>query len=231
MIKLSKTAKPNVLALNSVTWTDAIISKLSKGDKLTASEKTKYRHPEVKAALISETNGKCAYCESKIKHVHHGDVEHISPKSLQPEKMFEWENLTIACEICNQNKSDKDPFIEHIIDPYKVDPSLHLVFMGALIFPLGTVLGRNTEVILDLNRVSLCEMRKEKLAQVMGIFETILRQDIPMVVRKTIFCNLVANEGSSSAAYSAMVTSAIATMKSKLPDELCIGHTDNQISN
>lgn len=220
MIKLTKTAKPNLLISNAQVWTKAIMDKIAQGIKPTDTERTRYRHPEIKAALISETNGKCAYCESKVKHIHHGDIEHIFPKSLAPEKSFEWENLTIACEICNQNKSDKDPQLQYIIDPYQIDPSLHLVFIGSFVFSLGSALGKNTEVILDLNRTALCEMRKEKLDQVMAIFETILREDLPVVVRKTIYDNLLTNEGSASAAYSAMVTSAISTMKSKLPVDL-----------
>lgn len=222
MIKLTKTAKPDVLVNHGDDWTKVIVDKLAINEKPTTSEKTKYRHPEIKAALVLETNGKCAYCESKLKHIHHGDVEHIYPKSLLPEKTFEWENLTIACEICNQNKSDKDPMVQHIIDPYLVDPSLHLVFMGAFVFPLGSPLGKSTEVILDLNRSALCEMRKEKLEQVMGIFETILRDDLPVVVRKAIYQNMLANEVSSYSAYSAMVASAVSTMKSRIPAEILI---------
>ncbi|MEQ1484369.1 HNH endonuclease [Methyloglobulus sp.] len=218
MIKLTKASKPDILVKNADTWTKTLLDKINNNVKPTDTEKTKYRHPEIKAAIVLETNGKCAYCESKLKHVHHGDIEHISPKSLIPEKTFDWENLTLACEICNQNKSDKDPHLQHIIDPYQIDPSLHLVFMGALVFPLGSKLGKNTEVIIDLNRVALCETRKEKLEQVMAIFETILREDLPVIVRKTIYDNLLVNEGSPSSAYSAMITAAIHVMKKKLPE-------------
>ena len=176
------------------------------------------RHTDIKNALITETNGKCAYCESKLQHIHHGDVEHIYPKSLDPNKSFEWENLTIACEICNQNKSNKDPNLEYIIDPYVIDPSSHLLFMGAIVYPLTQTFGKSTEVLLDLNRSALCERRKEKLDQVMRIFETILNENIPLVTRKVIYDNLLSNEGSSSSAYSAMAVDVIEKMKSKLPE-------------
>lgn len=219
MIKLTKAPKPDILETNAANWTNVLITKLAKKTKPTETEKTRYRHSEIKNALVIETNGKCAYCESKLQHIHHGDVEHIYPKSLDPEKTFEWENLTFACEICNQNKSNKDPNLEYIIDPYNIDPSLHLSFLGTFVYPLTQNLGKNTGVILDLNRSALCDMRKEKLDQVMGIFETILNKDIPLVVRKTIYDNLLSNEGSPSSAYSAMTTCAIETMNNKLPKD------------
>ncbi len=220
MIKLTKSNKPNVLIQNAEDWTNTLLQKLNNNLPLTSTEKTRYRHPEIKAALVSETNGKCAYCESKLQHIHHGDVEHIFPKSLAPEKTFEWENLTFACEICNKNKSNKDPNVEYIIDPYHIDPAAHLFFMGSFVFTLGTSLGKNSTEILDLNRITLCEQRKEKLEKVMGIFDTILRKELPLVVRKTIYNNLLANEGSTSSEYSAMINSAILAMKGNLPKEL-----------
>lgn len=217
MIKLQKTAKPAVLIQNAATWTATFLAKLATKVTPTQTESARYRHPDVKAALVAETHGKCAYCESKLQHIHHGDVEHIVPKSLVPEKRFEWENLTLACEICNQNKSDKDPYLEHIIDPYAVDPSLHLAFAGALVFPLGTLEGRNTQVLLDLNRTALAEQRRERLEYVMAILDTVLREDLPLVTRKSIYKNLQANEAADHSAYSAMVRAAIVALNKNLP--------------
>src|SRR5947209_8328121 len=127
MIRLNKGPKPQILTENEAAWTATVAN-----GEATPAEKARYRHPEIKEALVSETHGKCAYCESKLQHIHHGDIEHIYPKSLALEKTFEWENLTLACEICNQNKSNKDPFLEQILDPYSVEPSEHLFFAGPL---------------------------------------------------------------------------------------------------
>ena len=35
----------------------------------------------VKDALREAQHGKCAFCESKISHIAHGDVEHFRPKA------------------------------------------------------------------------------------------------------------------------------------------------------
>jgi uncharacterized protein (TIGR02646 family) len=224
MIKLSKHAEPQVLLDNAATWTSDLLSKLAAGAKPTPSEKSRYRHKAIKATLEEETNGKCAYCESKLKHIHHGDVEHIYPKSLDPARQFEWANLTLACEICNQNKSNRDPQLEHIIDPYAKDPEQHICFVGSMAFPLGTAEGVSSITLLDLNRAALVVMRNEAVQRIMGIFETLLRHDIPLPAKKAILEDLELNESGASAQFSAVVKSVVASMKGKLPKEILQQH-------
>jgi hypothetical protein len=220
MIRLAKKPQPQILADKADEWTTILTDKLSRGEVPTDKEKTRYRHPEVKAALVEETRGKCAYCESKLLHIHHGDVEHIYPKSLAPDRSFVWDNLTLACEVCNQYKSNKDPLVQSIIDPYVINPEDHLIFMGTLIFDLGTPHGISTKEILDLNRMELVERRKEHLEKVMGIYQTLLRMDLPLAVRKSIYQNLLSQEGSKNAPYTAMARQAIDQMANKLPAEI-----------
>ena len=222
MIKIFKAAKPDVLAKNAEEWTKIVLGKIELGEKLTSTDDARYRHAEIKKALVAETHGKCAYCESKLKHIHHGDVEHIAPKSLEPAKRYDWNNLTLACEICNQNKSDRDPSVEHIIDPYITDPAEHLTFLGSLIFPLGTNMGKNTVTLLGLNRVALLERRKSRLEQIMSIYETILRGDLPIETRKIIYRDLLLNDATAGSEYSAMIRAVVACMKEKLPAELAV---------
>lgn len=220
MIKLTKTAKPAILIKNADEWTRVVLEKIAAGEKLTSTDDARYRHADIKAALVAETHGKCAYCESKLKHIHHGDVEHIAPKSLEPAKRYEWNNLTLACEICNQNKSNRDPNVEHIIDPYVTEPSEHLTFVGSFLFPLGTVNGKNTEVLLELNRVALLERRKSRLEHILSIYETVLRADLPIETRKIIYENLLLNDATENSEYAAMVKCVVICMREKLPAEL-----------
>jgi HNH endonuclease len=220
MIKLNKITKPDVLEKKADEWTRIALEKIEAGEQLANIDNARYRHPEVKASLVAETHGKCAYCESKLKHIHHGDVEHIVPKSLEPAKRYEWNNLTLACEICNQNKSNKDPSLEYIIDPYIIDPEDHLSFTGPLIFPLGTTHGKNTKVLLDLNRVALIEKRKSRLETIIGIYEVILNPALPIVTRKIIYQDLLRNDTSADSEYSGMIRSFVRFMKERLPEEL-----------
>ncbi len=50
----------------------------------------RYRHKQVKDALVTMFHGKCAYCESKITVVTYRSIEHFHPKSIYPELTFEW---------------------------------------------------------------------------------------------------------------------------------------------
>lgn len=212
MIALQKGPKPQVLVDNDANWTKSLCDKLANGEIPTPAEKTRYRHPRVKAALVAETHGKCAYCESPLLHIHHGDVEHVQPKSLDPALTFEWSNLTLACEKCNQNKSDKDPDVEHIIDPYNDDPAIHLRFSGPLVFPLGTDLGTCTRTLLDLNRGELVEQRKERLEKLLLIIDSALRPKLPAVVKQAIVDDLRREASSASSPYSAMGACLLTTV-------------------
>ncbi|RKE47373.1 HNH endonuclease [Sphingomonas sp. PP-CC-1A-547] len=217
MIPLAKTAEPLVLVNNGVAWTKVLTDKLSIGEKPTDAEKSKYRHPDIKSALVLETSNKCAYCESKLQHIHHGDVEHIFPKSLELSKILLWDNLTLACEVCNQNKSNLDPNANLIIDPYTTNPRNHLIFQGSFVFALGTATGQSTVAILDLGRPALIEERGERLKYLMGIFENVLRTDLPLAARRAIYKNLVQREATPDKAFSAMAEDVITAMIAHVP--------------
>lgn len=219
MIKLEKGPIPQVLKDKGAEWKKLLVAKLSSGTASQA-DKTRYRHTDIKAALEAETHGKCAYCESKLKHIHHGDVEHIIPKSKEPQQTFEWDNLTLACEICNQNKSDKDPEDSQLLDPYVDDPVLHLMFLGPFIFPTGTSKGISTRLLLELDRAPLIERRKEKLDKVVSILSAVSRPDLPIEVRKAILKDVRDKEAASNMEFSAMVKTAVSEFVQHLPEEL-----------
>lgn len=135
------------------------MSAVSAGDKQEIERITKrYNHADLKAALKKETWDKCAYCEAKVTDVAYGDIEHVTPKSIARDRTFDWENLTFACQICNQMKSDK----EGILDPYKEDPKKHIFFAGA--FAKGRSKdGILTVLELRLNRNALIESRNREI--------------------------------------------------------------------
>lgn len=72
-----------------------------------------YKGQDVKAALRSLTNGKCAYCEGAINAVGAREVEHYRPKGgIEGEAdhpgywwlAHTWDNLLPACIDCNKSK-------------------------------------------------------------------------------------------------------------------------------
>ena len=110
----------------------------------------KYNRPDVKKQLRRETHDKCAYCESRVTVVAHGDIEHVTPKSIEPELTFEWSNLTFACQICNQQKLGKTG----ISDPYQ-DTVYDFAFYASPLLAGRTEQARLTINELTLNRVNL----------------------------------------------------------------------------
>jgi len=64
MRRLVKTGIPTVLATNGRRWLDDF-----KADLSSKPLRQKYRHREIKTALIAETFNKCVYCESKVGHL------------------------------------------------------------------------------------------------------------------------------------------------------------------
>lgn len=74
-----------------------------------------YGHPSIKSKLRESQYGKCAFCESNVASISHGDIEHFRPKKywLQNEKSlpqgpgyywlaYDYDNLLFSCQVCNQ---------------------------------------------------------------------------------------------------------------------------------
>lgn len=74
-----------------------------------------YGGKTVKNALIKAQHGKCCFCESKVGHIDHGDIEHFRPKGAykqsEEQKLqypgyywlaYDWNNLYFSCALCNQ---------------------------------------------------------------------------------------------------------------------------------
>jgi len=167
MIRLAKSPEPEILANNSIGWRDALLAVINFGGTPTKVQKNRYNHPDIKTQLVNETHGKCAYCEGKIRHIDDADIEHIVPKSSHPELSFDWENLSLACTVCNRNKGDhfeSPPHPQSLINPYQDDPSDHFVFQRDFLTPApGSERGVFTEDKIDLNRAELRERRGEKI--------------------------------------------------------------------
>jgi uncharacterized protein (TIGR02646 family) len=160
MIRLTKGKKPNILEQNADAWTKELLDKIANNEEPSKYLLSRYSHSEIKTALLAETSEKCAYCESPLRHIAYGDIEHIIPKSVEPESRFSWENLTISCDICNTKKSDTTG----LVDPYSCDPETLFTYHGPLMWAdpsaHSAVL---TEELLDLNRNGLIERRKERI--------------------------------------------------------------------
>lgn len=211
MIKLTKGEEPQILKYNRENWTAELLVAVAADDKDEIKKKTKrYNHPEIKDALKRETSEKCAYCEAKITVVAHGDIEHVSPKSLDRTLTFNWENLTFACQICNQKKSTKDG----ILDPYSIQPTDHIFFAGAFIKG-RTPEGVRTVHELDMNRVPLLESRNREIERYANEIEKIFLSP-NTELKRLILDNLLADLGTGKPEFIAACQTVVETYRSQI---------------
>lgn len=172
MRKLAKVPIPSVLATNGTTWLAEFLAEPS-----SPTHRTRYRHPDIKDALRSETGWKCVYCESKIGHNTPGDVEHKVPTSKKKELHFVWENLTIACTECNRRKNDYYDEAEEFLDPYDDDVEACLMHLGPLVYwQPGHTRAEVSVRTLDLDsgrRRALLDRKRETLEKARSLLDLV----------------------------------------------------------
>ncbi len=191
MIPVARSSQPTVLSKNAIKWLDKLTQQqlqlqilqndpntgefqIQKAKKCVDNAQKKYRHDQIKKALVEMFHGKCAYCESKITVVTYGAIEHFRPKSAYIDLTFEWKNLLLSCDVCNDasHKGTKFP-IDVNSNPLLIDstdgmtnPNTHLEFTWDSVAGLASVYGRDdrgkaVETIFDLNGM---KGRKELVA-------------------------------------------------------------------
>lgn len=166
MRKLAKLPEPEELAKNQADWTAEYLAAPT-GDK-----PSPWRHDEIIRALNAETYGKCAYCESNMGSVSYPHVEHIKPKTTFPDLVVNWVNLTLACQVCNTNKSTYYSDIAPLLNPYEGDPLLHLSITGPIVEGRpGSSIGRRTVDKLRLCRPDLIIARAKRIQALHSLIE------------------------------------------------------------
>jgi uncharacterized protein (TIGR02646 family) len=117
MIRVIKPEQaPRILRERGQRTTEQNQSAFEAGTRTFEFDSSLYGAKSVKNALIGAKHGKCAFCEAKIRHIDHGDVEHLRPKGgfrqsaedplEQPGYFwlaYAWHNLFLACSLCNQS--------------------------------------------------------------------------------------------------------------------------------
>ncbi len=169
MISVVRTTQPKALQKNADRWLlklQGISGKANSTKQQIENAQSKYRHGQVKDALVKMFHGKCAYCESKITVVTYGAIEHFRPKSTHVDLTFAWENLLLACDLCNDANhkgihfpldSQGHPLLIDPTDPV-TEPSQHLQFSWDAVAGLASIYGHDqrgitVENIFDLNGV------------------------------------------------------------------------------
>jgi hypothetical protein len=127
MIRVAKPEQaPRILRERGQRTTETIQQAFENGERTFDFDSSLYGAKSVKNALIAAQRGKCAFCESQVRHTAHGDVEHYRPKRgvrqndadplEQPGYFwlaYAWQNLFFACQLCNQSfKKNLFPLVD-----------------------------------------------------------------------------------------------------------------------
>ena len=135
-----------------------------------------YKNPEVVRTLFDMQYEKCCYCEQKVPEQGHGRaVEHYRPKSKgqYPHLKNVWENLLLACSMCNGKKSNRFPTDDQgnplVIDPSDpdLDPEDHIDFIvddthalfGQILPKANSMIGSKTIETIGLYQEYYRQMR------------------------------------------------------------------------
>jgi uncharacterized protein (TIGR02646 family) len=209
MIFVQRIDEPEVLRVSAAQWLSELQLALTELERLEADpdasdndkkraiknfEKAqgRYRHRQVKNSLVHMFHGKCAYCESKVTLVTYGQIEHFYPKSRYVDRTFQWCNLLLSCDLCNdaQHKGkdfpcdgDGSPLL---IDPTDAVPEDHLLFSwdgaAGLAWAYGKdTRGKTTVETFDLNgargRQALIKNRSDHVRTLMTLLKFAERGD------------------------------------------------------
>lgn len=189
-----------------------------------------YRHSSVKAALEGMIGKKCWYCEDGARRY---DIEHFRPQSIYPILAYKWENLLLACQICNQNfKNDQFPLrpggqqaiedplrpetrtdtdLATLIDPSKEDPTAHITFREGRIIDI-TERGRITIQVcgLDLDP-DLVDERIKRAKLVIGTIAALIYAERAGDTLRVSECkNTLKDASTDTARFAGMVRAELA---------------------
>lgn len=114
---------------------------------------------EIRTTLRRMASGldRCMYCEDSEGR----DIEHFWPKSVYPERTFDWHNYLFACSRCNSNfKRTQFPLdngdLPLLINPAEEEPLDHLRFLTKTgEYAARTPKGDASVDVFGLNRTTL----------------------------------------------------------------------------
>lgn len=117
MERIERTDAPGWLVETWRDWGKEWAEKLNNNKKasFTWHRHNKKGRKELEKALCSMTDNHCSFCDSypmgaRLKPT----IEHFRPKSKFPELAYQWENLFMACFLCQEKG---DAFSEMLLKP------------------------------------------------------------------------------------------------------------------
>lgn len=106
---------PQILNNKQKEWQIKFDEKLKENPKA-RPDSSKYGHKDIRDQLNSCSFNKCFYCESKLTGTSR-EIDHYVEVAIDPSLAFEWTNLYLSCNNCN-NKLDHNTIpITEVLNP------------------------------------------------------------------------------------------------------------------
>ena len=156
---IERIAKPEILERKADTWRDAFV-----GSDKKRPDNNKYAHRQVRESLNTMSFHKCFYCERKLKDIPE-EIDHFIEVAERKELAYEWENLYLACDNCNNKLPNRTISVTTALNPcYHPDAEIqqHLTFENEIIRAKNdSDLGRSTiqKYKLDSDQLDLVRLR------------------------------------------------------------------------
>ncbi len=176
MIPIRRLAEPQVLAENKARWTAKYLEERMKSPGKRPSS-SQYAHRDVVATLERMSFHKCFYCEQSTKQCKR-EVDHYIEVAERPDLAFEWSNLYLSCDGCNDKLPNRSIPAAECLDPCDASakPAEHLTYDDELIRPKeGSPEGRRTIQKYKLDRTELDHKRVRQLRLFDKTLKEILR--------------------------------------------------------
>ncbi len=111
MRHIKRLSEPNILVRKKNEWTKKFIA----GGKK-RPDNSKYGHKEIKAALFTMSHNKCYYCEGLLKGIKK-EIDHFIEVSENKNLAFEWTNLFLSCDNCNDKIPNQSISVSDVLNP------------------------------------------------------------------------------------------------------------------
>jgi uncharacterized protein (TIGR02646 family) len=159
MKHIKRLSEPKILVQKKNEWTKKFIASGKK-----RPDNSKYGHQEIKAILFTMSHNKCYYCEGLLKG-NQKEIDHFVEVSENKHLAFEWTNLFLSCDNCNDKIPNRNLSVNDVLNPCEdTDDEIekHICFEGEQITFL-TDKGNNTIKKFRLSTERLDYLRMKQL--------------------------------------------------------------------
>lgn len=164
-------------------------------------DQNKGDRPRIRALLLKEQYGFCAYLECFVKQIDSLDIEHFDGRIKQTEADG-YENWYAVLHFMNTHKLRIIEAFLPILPPSNPDLSQRIRYEDGVFKPLNIkdIEARNLISYLGFNRYELCEERSSHLAKIKGLLgildgdEQELRRHLDQHKEELSFCTALESE-------------------------------------